>query len=46
MCILTLHRDIPILRVKRSWNGPDVRGSKPITVYFEKFQDKDEVTLL
>ena len=31
------------MRVKRSWNGPEVRGSKPVTVYFEKWQDKDEI---
>ncbi len=24
-------------------NGPEVRGSKPVTVYFEKWQDKEEV---
>ena len=29
--------------MKRAWNGPDVRGCKPITVYFDKWQDKDEV---
>lgn len=40
---MQISRDIPILRVKRSWNGPEVRGSKPVTVYFEKWQDKDEV---
>lgn len=37
---LQLTRDIPILRVKRVYNGPQVRGSKPVTVYFEKWQDK------
>ena len=37
------HRDIPILRVKRSYNGPEVRGSRPVTVYFEKWSDKDEI---
>ena len=40
---MQIQREIPILRVKRSWNGPDVRGSKPVTVYFEKWQDKDEI---
>ena len=40
---MQIRRDIPILRVKRAWNGPDVRGSKPVTVYFEKWQDKDEI---
>ena len=36
-------REINILRIKRTWNGPDVRGCKPITVYFEKWQDKDDI---
>ncbi|XP_059099208.1 protein unc-13 homolog C-like isoform X2 [Tigriopus californicus] len=40
---MQISREIPILRAKRSWNGPEVRGSKPITVYFEKWQDKDEI---
>ena len=31
------------MRVKRTTNGPEVRGCKPVTVYFEKWQDKDEV---
>ena len=40
---MQISREIPILRIKRTWNGPEVRGSKPITVYFERWQDKDEV---
>ena len=33
-----IHREISILRVKRSFNGPNVRGCKPITVYFDKWE--------
>ena len=40
---LRISRDVSILRVKRSSNGPEVRGCKPVTVYFEKWQDKDEI---
>ena len=31
------------MRVKRNINGMEVRGCKPITVYFEKWQDKDDI---
>ena len=31
------------MRVKRTTNGPEVRGCKPVTVYFEKWQDKDDI---
>jgi len=40
---LRISRDVSILRTKRSSNGPEVRGCKPVTVYFEKWQDKDEI---
>ena len=40
---LRISRDVPVMRVKRTTNGPEVRGCKPVTVYFEKWQDKDEV---
>ncbi|CAB4067269.1 unnamed protein product [Lepeophtheirus salmonis] len=36
-------RDVLIQRVRRSWNGPDIRGSKPITVSFDKWHDKEDV---
>ena len=35
---MRIHREIAILRVKRAANGPNVRGSKPITVYFDKWE--------
>ena len=40
---LRISRDVSILRTKRASNGPEVRGCKPVTVYFEKWQDKDEI---
>ena len=36
-------RDVPMSRVRRTPNGPEVRGCKPITVCFEKYSDKDEI---
>ena len=35
---MRIHREISILRVKRAFNGPNVRGCKPITVYFDKWE--------
>ena len=35
---MRIHRDISILRVKRAFNGPNIRGCKPITVYFDKWE--------
>ena len=40
---LGLTRDITILRVKRNQTGSNVRGSKPVTVYFQKYEDKEEI---
>ena len=40
---LRITREVPIMRVKRQPNGPEVRGCKPVTVYFEKWQDKDDI---
>ena len=40
---LQISRDVPIIKVRRTPNGPTVRGSKPITVCFEKWGDKDEI---
>lgn len=40
---LRITREVPIIRVKRTTNGPEVRGCKPVTVYFEKWQDKDDI---
>ena len=40
---LGLARDIPILRIKRNQTGSNVRGSKPVTVYFQKYEDKEEI---
>ena len=40
---LRITREVPIMRVKRNINGMEVRGCKPITVYFEKWQDKDDI---
>ena len=34
---LAIIRDIPILKVKRC-EGSNVRGTRPITVFFEKYQ--------
>ena len=41
--ILGIARDVPILKVKRAHTGSNVRGSKPVTVYFQKFEDKEEI---
>ena len=35
---MRIHREISILRVKRAFNGPNVRGCKPITVHFDKWE--------
>jgi hypothetical protein len=43
---LQISREIAILRVKRAWNGPNVRGCKPVTVYFDKFQARKTISLL
>jgi hypothetical protein len=40
---LQISREVPIIKVRRTPNGPTVRGSKPITVCFEKWGDKDEI---
>ena len=40
---LGLTRDIPILKMKRNQTGSNVRGSKPVTVYFQKYEDKEEI---
>ena len=40
---LGIGRDVPILRAKRAFRGANVRGSKPITVYFQKYADKEEI---
>ncbi len=40
---LQISREISILRVKRANNGPNVRGCKPLTVYFDRWEDKDEI---
>ena len=40
---LGIARDIPILRVKRAHTGSNIRGSKPVTVYFQKYDDKEEI---
>ena len=36
-------RDVPILRAKRAFTWANIRGSKPITVYFQKYADKEEI---
>ena len=36
-------RDVPILRMKRAATGTNIRGSKPVTVYFQKYEDKEEI---
>ncbi len=41
--ISILFREIPLIRVKRSFNGPEVRGQRPVVVCFEKWSDKDEI---
>ena len=40
---LGLTRDVPILRMKRAATGTNIRGSKPVTVYFQKYEDKEEI---
>ena len=40
---LGIARDVPILRVKRAQTGSNIRGSKPVTVYFQKYADKEEI---
>jgi len=40
---LGIARDVPILRVKRAHTGSNIRGSKPVTVYFQKYVDKEEI---
>ena len=40
---LGIARDVPILRVKRAMTGSNIRGSKPVTVYFQKYEDKEEI---
>ncbi len=32
-----------IFRVKRSHTGTNIRGCKPVTVYFQKYEDKEEI---
>ncbi len=29
--------------MKRTFNGPEVRGQRPVTVCFEKWSDRDEI---
>ncbi len=36
-------RDVSIFRVKRSHTGTNIRGCKPVTVYFQKYEDKEEI---
>ena len=40
---LGLTRDVPILRIKRAQTGTNIRGSKPVTIYFQKYEDKEEI---
>ena len=40
---LGIARDVPILRAKRAYTGSNIRGSKPVTVYFQKYEDKEEI---
>ena len=40
---LGIARDVPILTAKRSFTGSKIRGSNPVTVYFKKHADKEEV---
>ena len=40
---LYISRHIPILRVKRAHTGSNIRGSKPVTVYFRKYEDKADI---
>jgi hypothetical protein len=34
---------VSIFRVKRSHTGTNIRGCKPVTVYFQKYEDKEEI---
>ena len=43
---LGIARDVSILRAKRAFTGANIRGSKPITVYFQKYADKEEILRL
>ena len=29
--------------MKRAATGTNIRGSKPVTVYFQKYEDKEEI---
>ncbi|XP_023325234.1 uncharacterized protein LOC111698964 isoform X2 [Eurytemora carolleeae] len=40
---LGITREVQIIRVKRAYTGTNVRGCKPITVYFQKYEDKQEI---
>jgi len=40
---LGLTRDVPVLRMKRAATGTNIRGSKPVTVYFQNYSDKEEI---
>ena len=40
---LKVTREIPLTKVERLWNGPSLRGVKPILVCFQLFKDKEEV---
>ena len=40
---LGMTRDVPILRIKRAATGTNIRGSKPVTVYLQKYEDKEEI---
>ena len=40
---LDIAGDVPILRVKRAHTGSNIRGTKPVTVYLQKFEDKEEI---
>ena len=40
---LKVTREIPLTRVERLWNGPSLRGVKPVLVCFQLFKDKEEV---
>ena len=40
---LGIARDVPILRAKRAFTVANIRGSKHITVYFQKYADKEEI---
>ena len=40
---LKVTREIPLTKVERLWNGPSLRGVKPVLVCFQLFKDKEEV---